>query len=151
MHEAAQPLTPEDPALSPWWLRTVVIVLVFGFAGLAAMTRSAYHNAPPIPARTVDVQGALVFSGDDIRAGQAVFLKYGLMDNGSIWGHGAYLGPDYPAATLHRVGESVAGAIARQHYRQPLQALSAGQLAAVHAETAVALKANRCSKGPRRL
>jgi nitric oxide reductase subunit B len=143
MHEAAQPLTPDDPELSRWWLRTVVIVLVFGFAGLAAMTRSAYHNAPPIPARTVDAQGALVFSGDDIRAGQAVFLKYGLMDNGSIWGHGAYLGPDYSAATLHRVGEAVASAIARQDYQQPLQALSPGQLAAVHAETAVALKTNR--------
>ena len=143
MHEAAQPLTPQDPALSPWWLRTVVIVLVFGFAGLAAMTRSAYHNAPPIPARTVDVQGALVFSGDDIRAGQAVFLKYGLMDNGSIWGHGAYLGPDYSAEALHRIGEDTAAAIAQQQYRQPLSALTPGQRAAVRAETAVEMKTNR--------
>ena len=27
------------------------------------------------------------------------------MDNGTIWGHGAYLGPDYSAEALHRIGE----------------------------------------------
>ncbi|HSM98871.1 MAG TPA: hypothetical protein VLS47_07620, partial [Gallionella sp.] len=101
MSIAAQPLTPEDPELSPWWLRTVLIVMVLGFAGLLMITALAYRNAPPIPARVVDAQGSPLFSGDDIRDGQAVFLKYGLMDNGSIWGHGAYLGPDYSAAALH--------------------------------------------------
>jgi nitric oxide reductase large subunit len=30
----------------------------------------------------------------------SVFLKYGLTDNGSIWGHGGYLGPDF--AHTHR-------------------------------------------------
>lgn len=103
MSIAARPLTPEDPELSPWWLRTVLIVMVLGFAGLFAITGPAYRNAPPIPAQVVDAQGARLFSGDDIRDGQAVFLKYGLMDNGSIWGHGAYLGPDYSAAALHRI------------------------------------------------
>lgn len=143
MNNAAQPLTPDDPALSPWWLRTMLIVLMLGFAGLASMTTMAYRNAPPIPARMLDAQGASVFSGADIGAGQAVFLKYGLMDNGSIWGHGAYLGPDYAAAALHRIGESVAATIAQQQYRQPLVALTPGQQAAVHAETAVELKTNR--------
>ena len=35
--------------------------------------------------------------------GQAVFLRYGLHDNGSVWGHGAYLGPDFSADYLHQV------------------------------------------------
>ena len=48
--------------------------------------------------------GAVLFSGDDVRDGQAVFLKYGLMDNGTIWGHGAYLGPDFSAQCLHSMG-----------------------------------------------
>jgi nitric oxide reductase subunit B len=26
-----------------------------------------------------------------------VFLKHGLMEHGTLWGHGAYLGPDYTA------------------------------------------------------
>ncbi len=39
------------------------------------------------------------------------------MANGSIWGHGAYLGPDYSADALHRIGEDTAAAIAQQQYR----------------------------------
>src|SRR5574337_365683 len=140
MNEAAQPLTDDDTELSPWWLRTVAIVLVFGFAGLLAITSLAYRNAPPIPAQVVDAQGTALFSGDDIRDGQAVFLKYGLMDNGSIWGHGAYLGPDYSAAALHRIGEDAADAIAQQQYHQPLSELAPARQAAVRAETAVELK-----------
>jgi nitric oxide reductase subunit B len=140
---AAQPLTPEDPALSPWWLRTVLIVMVLGFAGLFAITTLAYRNAPPIPAQVLDAHGASAFTGDDIRDGQAIFLKYGLMDNGSIWGHGAYMGPDYSAEALHRIGADTAAAIAQQHYQQPLAALTPAQQAAVQAETAVELKTNR--------
>jgi len=36
-------------------------------------------------------------------AGQQVFQKHGLMENGTIWGHGAYLGPDFSAAYLHQL------------------------------------------------
>ncbi|HET6432498.1 hypothetical protein, partial [Dyella sp.] len=63
MSTAAQPLTPEDPELSPWWLRTVLIVMVLGFAGLLTITSLAYRNAPPIPAQVVDAQGNRLFSG----------------------------------------------------------------------------------------
>ena len=143
MSTAAQPLSPEDPELSPWWLRTVLIVMVLGFAGLLTITSLAYRNAPPIPAQVVDAQGNRLFSGEDISEGQTVFLKYGLMDNGSIWGHGAYLGPDYSADALHRIGEDTAAAIAQEQYRQPLSALTPSQRAAVRAETAVELKTNR--------
>ncbi len=88
-------------------------------------------------------KASALFSGEDISEGQAVFLKYGLMANGSIWGHGAYLGPDYSAEALHRMGEDTAEAIAQQQYRQPWAALTRSQQAAVRAETAVALKTNR--------
>lgn len=143
MSTAAQPLTENEGPISPWWLRTLLIVMVFGFAVLITITLLAYRNAPPIPAQVVDAQGAALFSGDDIRDGQTVFLRYGLMDNGSIWGHGAYLGPDYAADALHRMGEDTAEAIAQQQYQQPLAALTVSQQAAVHAETAVELKTNR--------
>ena len=131
---AAHPLTTEDPELSRWWLRTVLIVMVLGFAGLIVITSLAYRNAPPIPAQTLDAQGVRLFTGNDICEGQAIFLKYGLMNNGSIWGHGAYLGHDYSAEALHRIGEETATAIAQQQYQQPLVALTPGQLAAVYAK-----------------
>ena len=147
MTEAALPLSEDDGPLSPWWMRSVLIVMVLGFAGLIGITLLAYRNAPPIPEHVVDAQGVALFSGSDISDGQAVFLKYGLMANGSIWGHGAYLGPDYAAEALHRMGEAQAQAIAQDRYQQSLAALTLSQQAAVRAETAVSLKTNRYDPG----
>ena len=39
--------------------------------------------------------------------GQQIFLHNGFMEYGSIFGHGAYLGPDFTADYLHRAAESV--------------------------------------------
>ena len=143
MNDAAQPVSEDDGPLSPWWIRTILLVMVLGFAGLIMVTTLSYRNAPPIPTQVVDAQGIAVFSGEDISNGQAVFLKYGLMANGSIWGHGAYLGPDFSAAALHRMGEHTEQSIAQQHYQQAYAALSRAQQAAVQGETIVALKTNR--------
>lgn len=143
MSAAAQPLIKDDAPLSPWWIRSILIVMAIGFSGLAATTMLAYRNAPPIPARVVDTQAVLLFGGEDISEGQTIFLKYGLMANGSIWGHGAYLGPDYSAEALHRMSEDTAESIAQRQYQQPWVALTRSQQAAVRAETAVALKTNR--------
>jgi nitric oxide reductase large subunit len=49
----------------------------------------------------VDPAGKVVFDRKDVESGQQVFLKYALMQNGSIWGHGAYLGPDFSAAYIY--------------------------------------------------
>jgi nitric oxide reductase subunit B len=140
---AAQPVNEDDGPLSPWWIRAVVIVMILGFAGLILITTLSYRNAPPIPARVVDPQGALLFGADDVGDGQAVFLRYGLMANGSIWGHGAYLGPDYSASALHRMGLVTAESMAQERHRKALGALDRSEAAAVQAETAVALKTNR--------
>src|SRR5665213_3060791 len=69
------------------------------------------------------------------------------MANGSIWGHGAYLGPDFSAQALHRMGEDTAQAIAQEQYGKPLSELTTSRQAAVHAETAVSMKANRYDAG----
>ncbi len=148
MADAAQPKhEPEESPLSPWWVRSVMIVMLGGFAGLLAITDLAYRNAPPIPGRVVDANGASVFTGDDISNGQAVFLRYGLMDNGTIWGHGAYLGPDYSAEALHRIGEDTTAALAQQQFAKPIADLTPTQSAAIRAQVAVTLKTNRYDAG----
>lgn len=133
----------DDGPLSPWWLRSIGIVMLIGFGVLIAITVLAYRNAPPIPARVVDAHGITLFTGEDIGNGQAVFLKYGLMNNGSIWGHGAYLGPDYSAEALHRMGEDTAAALALQQFGKPFVELDPVKRAAVQASVAVTLKTNR--------
>jgi nitric oxide reductase subunit B len=144
MDEVAQPKAdPEVLPLSKWWIRSVLIVMVLGFAGLIGITNLSYRNAPPIPAAVVDAQGATLFTGAEISSGQAVFLRYGLMDNGSVWGHGAYLGPDFAAETLHQIGESVAGTLAQAQFGRPLAKLSGIESASIRAQVAATLKTNR--------
>src|SRR6185436_18747698 len=79
--------------------------MIFGFSVLTLVTVLTYTNAPPIPAQVKDAAGTTLIDRDTILHGQDVFLKYGLMEHGSLWGHGAYLGPDYSAEYLHRLAE----------------------------------------------
>lgn len=88
---------------SRWWIVVLVGVVIYGFATLITVTYKAIDEKPPIPEIVTDESGEVLFTGDDIRNGQELFLQRGLMDNGSIWGHGAYLGPDFSALTLHDI------------------------------------------------
>ena len=111
--------------LSPWWRRSVIIVLVVGFSVLIWMSVRLYEDAPPIPENVVGPSGETVFTRKDILTGQEVFLKYGLMENGTIWGHGAYLGPDFSAEYLHTLAIDAREHLARQYYQHEWPSLSA--------------------------
>src|SRR5262249_14520684 len=90
-----------DPQLSPWWRRALILLIISGFSALGYLAVRTYHDAPPSPARVIGPDGATLFTRQDVIAGQQIFLSHGLMENGSIWGHGAYLGPDFSAEYLH--------------------------------------------------
>lgn len=129
--------------LSPWWRRAVIVTMIFGFGVLALLMVKTYRDAPPVPAQVVDTAGRTVFTGDDVRAGQQVFLKYGLMNNGTIWGHGGYLGPDFSATTLHNWALAVAADRAQARYGKPYAALPPEERAAIDGEVAARMKINR--------
>lgn len=84
------------------WKLSVLLVLIAGFSTLIFMGHETSNQAPPIPERVVDSSGKVLFLSNDIMAGQGVFQKYGLMDVGSFFGHGAYNGVDFSADYLHR-------------------------------------------------
>ena len=110
---------PSEKPLSPWWRHAVILVMVFGFSVLTMLTVLTYTNAPPIPERVTDAAGTTLFTRDDVEHGQEVFLKYGLMEHGTLWGHGAYLGPDYSAEYLHRLAEITRDTLARERHGRP--------------------------------
>ena len=91
--------------ISKGWIQAVALVMLFGFFTMGLLAYYTYTDEPPIPAQVVDANGKVLFTGKDIIAGQKVFLKNGLMEYGSIFGHGAWLGPDYTADYLHRAAE----------------------------------------------
>jgi nitric oxide reductase subunit B len=129
--------------LSPWWRHTVIIVMVVGFTILIWLSVGTYSDAPPIPARVAITSGKTIFTGEDILSGQQVFLKYGLMENGSIWGHGAYLGPDFSADYLHALSTDASETIARLNYGKDLRELNTTEQKGVNAQVQQVLKENR--------
>lgn len=133
--------TPEQ--LSPWWRHAVIVILVLGFSVLIWQAVRTYQDAPPIPETVVGAAGETIFTGDDIRAGQEVFLKYGLMENGSIWGHGAYLGPDFSAEYLHTLALEAGEALATVRYARSPDALTAAEQNALRDKVRRLLKQNR--------
>ena len=88
-------------AVSPLWLQ--------GWSSPSSSgSRSWLPRHPGLPGprpgpRTGGLRtGKVLITGEEILQGQELFLTYGLMQYGSVYGHGAYLGPDFTADYLHR-------------------------------------------------
>lgn len=115
----------EKPSLSYWWRKGLVIILIFEFSVLIWVTTGSYYrdSQPPIPEKVVDNSGLVIFTKADIQAGQQVFLKKALMSNGSIWGHGAYLGPDFSAQYLHNLALEARNYVAKMNFNTTLSDL----------------------------
>jgi nitric oxide reductase subunit B len=93
--------------VSKGWIQAVLLVVLCGFFILGLLAYRTYMAHPPVPHRVVDQQGRVLYTGNDISKGQQVFLHNGLMEYGSAFGHGAYLGPDFTADYLRRSSDLV--------------------------------------------
>ncbi|WP_159992059.1 nitric-oxide reductase large subunit [Pelistega ratti] len=83
-----------------YWLFGILLVTftILGYLGV-----DVYRNAPPIPAQVkVASTGEVLMTSEDIYQGQSAWQGTGGMQNGSIFGHGAYQAPDWTADWLHR-------------------------------------------------
>src|SRR3546814_14105705 len=54
-----------------------------------------------MPEQVVTRSGQVVYTRDDIEVGRSVWQSIGGQQNGSIWGHGALIAPDWSAEWLH--------------------------------------------------
>ena len=147
MNAAATDTSP----ISPWWRQAVILVMILGFTILTIVTVKTYNGAPPIPAQVVDSGGRVVFLEDDVNKGQEVFLKYGLMEHGTLWGHGAYLGPDYTAEYLHRLAQIAQDTEAVRLFGKPFAQLTPGQAGEAASSVKGLLKQNRYDAASRTL
>ena len=83
------------------WL-ALFATIALSFLALGYFGREIYHLVPPIPQRVVTTDGTVLFTGQDIKDGQNVWQSIGGEEVGTIWGHGAYVAPDWSADWLHR-------------------------------------------------
>ncbi len=94
-------------AVSPAWIQVAILTFVVGFAILGYLAYRVYAEHPPVPRLTTAPDGTVVFTREDVFEGQLLFGEYGLMEYGTIFGHGAYLGPDFTADYIERARESM--------------------------------------------
>ncbi len=83
---------------------TAVVVFVLSMSALLLGGYFAREKVPPIPEKIVTGE-TLLSDGNTILRGQDVYQRYGLMDHGSVWGHGTLRGMDFSADTLHKMGQ----------------------------------------------
>ncbi len=77
-------------------------MVIGSFAVLGYYGTELYRLAPPIPERVVTADGQPVYTRSDIQEGQNVWQSLGGQEVGTVWGHGAYVAPDWSADYLHR-------------------------------------------------
>jgi nitric oxide reductase subunit B len=84
-----------------YWI-ALAIVILGSFAVLGTVGYQAISQASPIPQTVATTDGRVLFDGNTIQNGQNVWQSIGGQEVGSIWGHGAYVAPDWSADWLHR-------------------------------------------------
>ncbi|PYS92585.1 MAG: nitric oxide reductase large subunit [Acidobacteria bacterium] len=123
------------------WLALAVVVAA-SFAVLGGFGYRALHNAPPIPRAVVTTDGRVLFDADTIQNGQNVWQSIGGQEVGSIFGHGAYVAPDWTADYLHREATFILDRRAQSTGATSYAALSIEQQAGLRARLEQEMRAN---------
>jgi nitric oxide reductase subunit B len=123
-----------------YWL-ALAIVILGSFAVLGTVGRKMISQAPPIP-DVYSADGQLLFTGSTITDGQGVWQSIGGQEIGTIWGHGAYVAPDWSADWLHRESNILLDNWAQREGAANFAALNAEQQAALKARLVTTIRTN---------
>ncbi|MEO8598981.1 MAG: nitric-oxide reductase large subunit, partial [bacterium] len=86
-----------------------------------------YVKAPPIPNQVINTKGDVIYSAGQVQRGQEAWLTAGGQQLGTVWGHGAYLAPDWSADWLHREALALRERWAQRDFGKAFEQLDAGQ------------------------
>ncbi|NLC56490.1 MAG: nitric-oxide reductase large subunit [Armatimonadetes bacterium] len=125
------------------WKHGLLLALLLGFSGLLLGGVAVYRNAAPIPRQIVGPDGQVLATAADIQKGKETYQRLGLMDYGSVLGHGAYLGQDFTAESLHLTVGAMRDYHAQQRYGRPYAALSTDEQASIAAQVKREIRTNR--------
>src|SRR5579871_873631 len=121
---------PKPRSYGRLWVGLIAVIglsfLVLGYYG-----GEIYRKAPPIPKRVLTPDGQVLFTEQNIKDGQNVWQSMGGQEVGTIWGHGAYVAPDWTADWLHREATWLLSRWASQSGSQSYEQLPAETRAAL--------------------
>ncbi len=120
----------------------LTLLLAASFSVLLWMGREIYHAAPPVPERVVTTSGQTLYDRDCIETGRIVWQTTGGQQLGSIWGHGAYVAPDWSADWLHREAVALLELWAKRDYGTTYDALDEATRESLAARLRVELRKN---------
>jgi nitric oxide reductase subunit B len=132
-----------------YWV-ALAIVLVGSFAVLGGVGRKMISQAPPIP-DVYTASGQLLFTGSQITDGQNVWQSIGGQEIGTVWGHGAYVAPDWTADWLHRESLILLDTWAHRDGAANFAALNLDQQAALKARLVREMRTNTYDAGAHRI
>jgi Nitric oxide reductase large subunit len=101
-----------------------ITVMVLSFSVLLYFGKEIYKKAPPVPVKVITPDGAVLFTGQNIKDGQNVWQSMGGQEIGTVWGHGAYQAPDWSADWLHKEAVFILDKLALQQDGKPFKELS---------------------------
>ncbi|HEV2323873.1 MAG TPA: nitric-oxide reductase large subunit [Terracidiphilus sp.] len=132
-----------------YWV-ALTIVLVGSFAVLGGVGRKMISEAPPLP-DVYTAGGQLLFTGSQITDGQGVWQSIGGQEIGTVWGHGAYVAPDWTADWLHRESLILLDTWARRDGAANFASLSLDQQAVLKARLIREMRHNTYSPATHRI
>ncbi|WP_294070697.1 nitric-oxide reductase large subunit [Proteiniphilum sp. UBA1028] len=123
------------------WIALAAVIVV-SFAVLLFYGNQIYQQAPPVPEQVVDETGKLLFTGREIKEGQNIWQSIGGQEIGTVWGHGAYVAPDWTADYLHREAQFLLNKWSEETYGNLFDSLSNEQKATLQSRLQSFLRRN---------
>jgi nitric oxide reductase subunit B len=123
-----------------WKVLGAILLLSFGL--LLFMGREIYLAAPPMPEAVQTASGETLFTLEGLHTGREVWQTMGGMQVGSIWGHGAYVAPDWSADWLHREAVGLLQLWAQRDHGKAYDDMDRSQQAALRSRLQDELRAN---------
>ncbi|MEH7087117.1 nitric-oxide reductase large subunit [Neobacillus drentensis] len=121
----------------------LVITILLSFTVLLVGGYWIFKEQAPRPVEVTNEKGEVLFTKDSIMGGQAVFQKYGLMDYGTVLGHGSYMGPDYTAEALKLYTEGMQDFKANEQYSKYFASLNDDEKSVIKNKVIKEMRKNR--------
>ncbi len=120
----------------------LTLVFVVSFAILGYYGGEIYQTMPPVPKRVITSDGEVLFTEKEIKDGQNVWQSIGGQEVGTIWGHGAYVAPDWNADWLHREAMWILNKYAKEQFGKAYDALDEERQAMLRARLKKEIRTN---------